>query len=201
MNPTFGCKAFSRKKSRAFWKIIQCHKSRNALEYLTFAFFTNDCDSQKLHVWKLISRMAVLIYRITRSFTGNLFSLYLRVMWNPQKLLSDYCRCYLLKCDPWRAVMKYVPLSLFQAHSKGSRSKWVTFISSSTISDSPGESRSNERYWYFRTMCTHFYLFYLKRMFVSAAAYALANCLLNKTSPGMVSFFVDCLYAIFFLQK
>ena len=57
-------------------------------------------------------------------------------MWNPQKLLNNSCRRYILKCDPWRTVMKYVPLSLFQAHSKGSRSKRVAFIGSSTISDS-----------------------------------------------------------------
>ena len=49
-----------------------------------------------------------------------------------------------MKCDSWHAVMKYVYLSLFQAHLKGSQSERVTFIGSSTISDSPGESRSNE---------------------------------------------------------
>ena len=68
-------------------------------------------------------------------------------MWNPRKSLNNYCRCYLLKCYSWHAVMKYVPLLLFQAYSKGSWSKRVAFISSSTISNSPGESRSNERYW------------------------------------------------------
>ena len=50
--------------------------------------------------------------------------------------------------------------------------------------------------------CVHiFYLFYLKRMLVSAAAHALANRPLNKASSGKVIFFVDRLYAIFFLQK
>ena len=46
------------------------------------------------------------------------------------------------------------------------------------------------------------YLFYsLKRMLVSTAAYAPANCALNKTSPGTVSFFVDRLYMNFSSTK
>ena len=72
------------------------------------------------------------------------------------------CRRYLLKCDSWCAVIKCVSLSLFQAYSKGSWSKWVAFISSFTISDSPGESRSNECYWYFRATCTHCLLILFK---------------------------------------
>ena len=35
------------------------------------------------------------------------------------------------------------------------------------------------------------YLLYLKRMLVSAAACAPADRVLNKTSPGTVSFFID----------
>ena len=35
------------------------------------------------------------------------------------------------------------------------------------------------------------YLLYLKHMLVSAAACAPADCVLNKTSPGTVSFFID----------
>ena len=79
-------------------------------------------------------------------FAGNLFSHYSCGMWNLQKLFNNYCRRYLLKCDSWHAVMKYIPLLLFYAHSKGSRSERVAFVGSSTISNSPGESRSNERY-------------------------------------------------------
>ena len=46
--------------------------------------------------------------------------------------------------------------------------------------------------------CVHIvYLFYLKHMLVSAAAHAPANHALNYTSPGIVSFFVDRLYANF----
>ena len=46
------------------------------------------------------------------------------------------------------------------------------------------------------------YLFYsLKCMLVSAAAHAPANCALNKTSPGTVSFFVDRLYVNFSSMK
>ena len=35
------------------------------------------------------------------------------------------------------------------------------------------------------------HIVYLKRMLVSAAACAPVNCALNKTSPGVVSFFID----------
>ena len=45
------------------------------------------------------------------------------------------------------------------------------------------------------------HIVYLKRMFVSAAACAPANRVLNKTSPGTVSFFIDRLYAIFSSTK
>ena len=45
------------------------------------------------------------------------------------------------------------------------------------------------------------YLFYLKYMLVSAAAHAPANRTLNKTSPGIVSFFVDRLCANFSSTK
>ena len=49
------------------------------------------------------------------------------------------------------------------------------------------------------------YLFYLRHMLVSAAApaaaHAPANCALNKTSPGMVSFFVYHLYTNFSSTK
>ena len=50
---------------------------------------------------------------------------------------------------------------------------------------------------YFHAACTHCLLkvFYLKHMLVPAAAHAPANHALSKTSPGMVSFFVDHLYA------
>ena len=41
----------------------------------------------------------------------------------------------------------------------------------------------------------------LKRMLVSAAAYAPANRALNKTSPGTVSFFINRLYANFSSTK
>ena len=37
------------------------HKSRNIREYLTFVFFANGCDSQKLHVWKYINGMVFLL--------------------------------------------------------------------------------------------------------------------------------------------
>ena len=40
--------------------VASYHKSRNVHKYLTFTFFTNDCDSQKLHVWKLINGMVLL---------------------------------------------------------------------------------------------------------------------------------------------
>ena len=50
--------------------------------------------------------------------------------------------------------------------------------------------------------CVHtVYLFYhLKCMLVSVAACASVN-MLNKNSPGMVSFFVDCLYTNFSSTK
>ena len=47
--------------------------------------------------------------------------------------------------------------------------------------------------------CLH--IVYLKHMLVSAAACAPANCALNKTSPGTVSFFIDRLYANFSSTK
>ena len=42
---------------------------------------------------------------------------------------------------------------------------------------------------------------YLKRMLVSAPACAPANCVLNETSPGMVSFFIDCSIREFFFYE
>ena len=45
------------------------------------------------------------------------------------------------------------------------------------------------------------YLLYLKCMLVSAAACVPDNHALDKTSPSMVSFFIDRLYASFLLQK
>ena len=36
-------------------------KFRNVHKYLTFVFFANDCNSWKLHVWKLINSMALLL--------------------------------------------------------------------------------------------------------------------------------------------
>ena len=41
---------------------------------------------------------AALGYRITRFFRWELFSHYLRVMWNPQKLLNNnYCICAIFR--------------------------------------------------------------------------------------------------------
>ena len=51
------------------------------------------------------------------------------------------------------------------------------------------------------TFVPRLHIVYLKRMLVSAAACAPANCVLNKTSPGTVSFFIDCLYANFSSTK
>ena len=51
------------------------------------------------------------------------------------------------------------------------------------------------------TFAPHLHIVYLKRMLVSAAACALANRALNKTSPGTVSFFIDRLYAHFSSTK
>ena len=45
------------------------------------------------------------------------------------------------------------------------------------------------------------YLFYLKCMLAFAAAPTPANLALNKTSPGMVNFFVDRLYVNFSSKK
>ena len=51
------------------------------------------------------------------------------------------------------------------------------------------------------TFAPRLHIVYLKRMLVSAAACAPANHALNKTSPGMVSFFSDVLYANFSSTK
>ena len=51
------------------------------------------------------------------------------------------------------------------------------------------------------TFTTRLHIVYLKCMLVSAAACARANRALNKTSPGVVSFFIDRLYTNFSSMK
>ena len=54
-----------------------------------------------------------------------------------------------------------------------------------------------------KTILSHhvLHIVYLKRMLVSAAACAPANCALNKTSPGVVSFFIDFSIREFFFYE
>ena len=51
------------------------------------------------------------------------------------------------------------------------------------------------------TFAPRLHIVYLKRMLVSAAACAPANCALNKTSPGTASFFIDRSICKFFFHK
>ena len=51
------------------------------------------------------------------------------------------------------------------------------------------------------TFASRLHIVCLKRMLVSAAACAPANCVLNKTSPGVVSFFIDRSIREFFFYK
>ena len=111
------------------------------------------------------------------------------------------CKRYLLKCDSWCAVIKYVSLSLFQAYSKVPD---LNGLLSLVVSPSAIHQANQEVINVIDTFVPHVhivYLFYLRHMLVSAAAHAPANCALSKTSPGMVSFFVYRLYANFSSTK
>ena len=87
------------------------------------------------------------------------------------------------KCDSWRAVMKYVLLLLFQAHSKGSQSEWVLFHNIH-LSWMKWKIILSGRLYILFTYSN------LKCIVVSTAACAPVNHALNKTSPGTVSFFI-----------
>ena len=55
--------------------------------------------------------------------------------------------------------------------------------------------------WKTILLCHALHIVNLKRMLVSAAACTPANHALNKTSPGMISFFIDCFIREFFFYE
>ena len=130
-------------------------------------------------------------YRITRFFAGNLFLHYSRVMWKPQKLLNNYCRCYLLM---WLLACSYEIMSLYRYFKPMWKVPDPNGLLSSVVPPSAIHQANLEVMNIIDTFVpsVHIvYVLYLKHMLVSPATHAPANRALNNTSTGMVSFFVD----------
>ena len=118
-------------------------------------------------------------------FAGNLLLRCSRVMWNQWKLFNGTI---------FRNMIPGVQSSNMSFIIILSQFKRLLILTSYFMISSSSRGWNGKRY----TFASRVHIIYLKCMIVSAAARACTNRVLNKTSPGMVRFFRECVCTNYF---